>query len=144
MKNFIQTKRFQLILRIVLGLFLSFSGMAKIMDLTAFGKAVNSFGILPADWVVLVTIIIPYLELVLGLMLLLNFYAKSAYVTALTMLIVFTALSAYKYFSGDISDCGCFGKLLQRKTDEKLLIENALLMVLFTLGFLKMKGTKNE
>ncbi|MHB2153941.1 MauE/DoxX family redox-associated membrane protein [Calditrichota bacterium GD2] len=58
--------------------------------------------------------------------------------------IVFTALSAYKYFSGDISDCGCFGKLLQRKTDEKLFIENALLMVLFTLGFIKMKGTKHE
>jgi len=144
MKNFIQTKRFQLILRIILGLFLSFSGLAKIMDLAAFGKAVNSFGLLPSTLVVLVTIAIPYLELILGLMLLLNFYAKPAYVTALTMLIVFTTLSAYKYFSGDISDCGCFGKLLQRKTDEKLLIENAILLVLFTLGFLKMKGTKNE
>ncbi len=144
MKNFIQTKRFQLILRIVLGIFLSLSGLAKIMDLASFGKAVNSFGILPADWVVLVTIVVPYLELVLGLMLLLNFYAKPAYVTALTMLIVFTALSAYKYFSGDISDCGCFGKLLQRKTDEKLLIENALLMVLFALGFLNVKGIKHE
>jgi len=144
MKSFIQTKRFQLTLRIALGLFLSFSGLAKIMDLAAFGKAVNSFGLLPSNWVVLVTIAIPYLELILGLMLLLNFYARPAYVTALTMLIVFTAFSAYKYFSGNISDCGCFGKLLQRKTDEKLLIENALLMALFALGFFKMKGTKNE
>ncbi len=144
MKNLLKHKRFQLILRIVLGIFLSLSGLAKIMDLASFGKAVNSFGLFPSTWVVLVTIVIPYLELVLGLMLLLNFYAKPAYVTALTMLIVFTALSAYKYFTGDISDCGCFGKLLQRKTDEKLLIENALLMVLFALGFFKMKGTKNE
>ncbi len=144
MKNFIKTKLFQLILRIILGLFLSFSGLAKIMDLSAFGKAVNSFGLLPSTWVALVTIAIPYLELILGLMLLLNLYAKTAYVTALTMLIVFTTLSAYKYFSGDISDCGCFGKLLQRKTDEKLLIENAILMVLFALGFLNVKGIKNE
>lgn len=144
MRDFINNKRFQLILRIILGLFLSFSGVAKIMDLSAFGRAVNSFGLLPSTWVVLVTITIPYLELVLGLMLLLNLYAKPAYVTALTMLIVFTALSAYKYFSGDISDCGCFGKLLQRKTDEKLLIENALLMVLFAFGFLKMKGENRE
>ncbi|APF17172.1 DoxX family protein [Caldithrix abyssi DSM 13497] len=144
MRNLLNNWRFQLILRIVLGLFLSISGVAKIMDLAAFGKAVNGFGLLPSTWVVLVTVIIPYLELILGLMLLLNFYAKPAYVTALTMLIIFTALSAYKYFSGDISDCGCFGKLLQCKTDEKLLIENALLMVLFALGFFKMKGTKNE
>ena len=144
MKNFIQTKRFQLILRVGLGIFLSLSGLAKIMDLATFGRAVNSFGLLPSNWVALVTIAIPYLELILGLMLLLNFYARTAYVTALTMLIVFTALSAYKYFSGDISDCGCFGKLMQRKTDEKLLIENALLMVLFALGFLKMKGQINE
>ena len=114
------------------------------MDLATFGKAVNSIWLLPSNWVVLVTIAIPYLELILGLMLLLNFYARPAYVTALTMLIVFTAFSAYKYFSGNISDCGCFGKLLQRKTDEKLLIENALLMALFALGFFKMKGIKNE
>ncbi len=144
MRDFLNNKRFQLILRIALGLFLSFSGLAKIMDLADFGRAVNSFGLIPSTWVVLVTIAIPYLELILGLMLLLNLFTRPAYVTALTMLIVFTALSTYKYFSGDISDCGCFGKLLQRKTDEKLLIENALLMVLFALGFFKLKGTKNE
>ena len=104
------------------------------MDPVSFGKVVLSYNLLPKDWVVTLALVIPYAEFILGLALLLNLYPKTAAYAALGMVAVFTAVAMYRYASGDVSDCGCFGKLLERQNDWKLLLENT--AVLFLLGLL--------
>jgi hypothetical protein len=38
------------------------------------------------------------------------------------------AMSALKYVRGEKTDCGCFGHVVERKTDVKLLVENAVII----------------
>ncbi len=140
-KKTIRNNRFQFILRILLGAFLLFSGISKIADIAEFKNVISGFHILPQSWTTIFAVVIPCVEIVLGLALIIDFYSGVSAVIAVVMIMGFTMLSAYKYLKGDISDCGCFGKVLERKTDLKLIAENLLLMFLFAL-FLLTKGKK--
>jgi uncharacterized membrane protein YphA (DoxX/SURF4 family) len=94
------------------------------------------------EWVVLLSFIIPYSELILGMMLILNLYSRLAVIALIGMLLIFTGISAYSYATGNISDCGCFGKLLKRQNDWKLLLENT--AVLFLLGLMIVKKQERK
>gem|GEM_PF-2965865 len=49
--------------------------------------------------------------------------------TFVAMVLVFTGVSIAKYFSGDTSDCGRFGKLTGRGVTEKLHTRKFLLVI---------------
>lgn len=101
------------VLRIILGNLFIVSGLAKMWDLYGFSRIVNGYGALPESSVVPVAIIIPFAEFVLALMLLLNFHPRAASLSLLSMIVIFTGLSAVKYFAGNASDCGCFGSIVK-------------------------------
>ena len=117
------------VLRVILGIVFIVSGAAKMWDIYGFSNVVRGYGILPESLVVPVSIIIPFAEFVLGTMLLMNFYSRTASLSLFVMVIVFTGLSAMKYFSGNTSNSGCFGKLIDRNINPNLLVENAALVV---------------
>ena len=122
------------VLRIILGNLFIVSGLAKMWDIYGFSNNVSSYGVLPTSLVVPVSIIVPFAEFVLGIMLLINFHPSIASLSLLAMVVVFTGLSAMKYFSGSASDCGCFGKLGEREITSSFFIINATLIIaLFTL-----------
>ena len=56
------------------------------------------------------------------------------------MMVVFTTVSAYRYYTGDVSDCGCYAKFLKRQNDYKLLMENTLIIVLLAWNFVSAKN----
>jgi hypothetical protein len=58
------------------------------------------------------------------------------------MMLLFTAVSAYRYYTGDVSDCGCYAKFLKRENDWKLIVENTLIIFLLALNFLNFKKRK--
>ncbi len=117
------------VLRVILGIVFIVSGAAKMWDIYGFSNVVRGYGILPESLVVPVSIIIPFAEFVLGTMLLMNFYSRAASLLLFVMVIVFTGLSAMKYFSGNTSNSGCFGKLIDRNINPNLFVENAALVV---------------
>ena len=117
------------VLRIILGNFFIVSGLAKMWDIYGFSNVVRGYGILPESLVVPVSIIIPFAEFVLGTTLLMSFYSRPASLSLFVMVVVFTGLSAMKYFSGNTSNSGCFGKLIDRNINPNLLVENAALVV---------------
>lgn len=122
----------QKILRVLFGLFFIVSGGAKIVDITGFAKIINSYGFLSNNGVILISYIIPNAELLLGLMMIFNYKIRIATRAALIMVIIFTLVSANKYVNGINDECGCFGKLLARRTNVFLLIENTLLIIFLT------------
>jgi len=102
------------VLRVISGIVFVVSGAAKMWDIYGFSNVVRGYGILPESLVVPVSIIIPFAEFVLGTMLLMNFYSRTASLSLFVMVIVFTGLSAMKYLGGRTTDCGCFGGLVKR------------------------------
>ena len=119
---------FQLGLRIVLGMLFLVAGLAKIFDTAAFAKVISNFTLAPESWVIPLAIFIPYAEVILGLMLLLNFYLRFAIGAGSILLVVFTGVSLYEYvLTGNAADCGCFGKLLARQNNWSLFLENAVM-----------------
>ncbi len=146
------------ILRVILGIVFVVSGAAKMWDIYGFSKIVSNYGVLsrlvgipsgPESMIVPVTIIIPFAEFMLGGMLLVNYHVRAASLSLLIMVVMFTGFSAVKYFSGNVSGCGCFGKLAERKTNASLFVENAALVAaLFPLAgsstFTNLKTKKSE
>ena len=60
-------------------------------------------------------------------------------ITILVVLLIFTIVSAYRYIIGDVSDCGCFGKIIERKNDWVLIVENSFVMILLSIIFITSK-----
>ena len=141
-KQILRNKTFQTSLKIILGLFFIVSGLFKIFDPASFGKIILSYDMVPKNWIIPLAIIIPYVELGIGLAFLLNLFPKLVSSFAIILMIVFTAISMYKYIQGDVSDCGCFGRLIERKNDWNLLVENTIVVFLLGITFIKdLKGS---
>lgn len=116
--------------RIVISAVLIVSAVGKIYGIVDFGRVVYSYNLLPDNLIIPVTYLVPYLELSIGLMILLNLQPQWAYAAGIVMLTIFTVVSFIRYINGDISDCGCFGSIIKRQNDWKLFLENSVLVVL--------------
>lgn len=129
-------------LRIVIAIVFIVSGAAKLWDIYGFSVVVRGYWPLPESLVIPISMLIPFAEVVLGAMLLIDLHSQVATLSLLTMVLAFTGLSAFRYLGGNISDCGCFGELARRKIGGGLFIENALLII--ALSFTVPKNTKSE
>jgi uncharacterized membrane protein YphA (DoxX/SURF4 family) len=93
---------------ILAGVFL-YAGAAKVGDLAASGRAVSAYQLLPADLARVVGAVLPFVELVLGVLLLAGLATRLAAVVAATLLVVFVAGIVSAWARGLAIDCGCFG-----------------------------------
>ncbi len=140
LKTIAKNHKVQTGLRIILGLFFILSALAKIYDPLTFGKTLKAYAYLPQSWVAPLVLIIPYAEFILGLALLIKLYEKQALLLLIGMMVIFTTVSAYRYYTGDVSDCGCYAKFLKRQNDYKLLMENTLIILLLAWNFVSAKN----
>ncbi|SDZ82587.1 Methylamine utilisation protein MauE [Desulfuromusa kysingii] len=94
--------------RLLLAAVFIYAGMIKANDIAAFAGQVANYKILPYAWNYLVAAILPYLELLCGVLLLLNKRVRPAVLVLFILNIVFIlALSSVISRGFDI-DCGCF------------------------------------
>ena len=85
------------------------AGLAKIGDLAANGRAVAAYRLLPNDVATVVGAVQPFLEIALGVLLLLGFATRLAALVSVLLLAVFTAGVVSVWARGLRIDCGCFG-----------------------------------
>ncbi len=116
-------------LRVILGVVFVLSGLAKMWDLYGFSQSIASYNILPSALLAPISIIIPFAELVLGLMLTLNYHPRFAVMFLLALMMTLTGLTAVKYFGGNRSDCGCFGNMVRRPLGWTYFLSNAALLL---------------
>lgn len=114
--------------RIALGAILIFSGIMKFTDLTGFGEAILKFRLLNHLWVPYVKVIIPSIEIGIGIMLITNYKTFFASQAAGWMLAFFTALLIAKIFEGEKISCKCFGSLTSGNIDWSTVLRNLIMM----------------
>ena len=85
------------------------SGVLKAVDPDATYVAVRAYDVLPKAGVALVAGILPWLEVVLGLLLLVGLATRVVAVASAGLLVVFIAGVTQAWARGRSIDCGCFG-----------------------------------
>jgi uncharacterized membrane protein YphA (DoxX/SURF4 family) len=96
-------------MRLVLGVVLLVAGAAKVIDPQASVAAVRAYELLPGGLVTVVGWGLPFLELVLGGLLLAGIAVRPAALATAVLLAVFVAAVASAAARGLSIDCGCFG-----------------------------------
>lgn len=105
----------QLVLRWLLGAVFVFAGALKIFDPASFATDISHYRLLPLGLVNLTAIVLPWLELVSGLMLVMGFWVRAnAMIIAVLTSGFFIAITQALVRGLDVS-CGCFGTVSASK-----------------------------
>ena len=99
----------QLAARLGLGGVFLWAGLTKVTAIQEVTLAVDSYDVLPDALVRSVAAALPWLEIALGLFLVLGLFVRFAAVGSATLLLVFLAGMAQAKARGLAIDCGCFG-----------------------------------
>lgn len=86
-----------------------FSGVPKALDPDQTYVAVRAYDVLPPLGVELVAGVLPWLEITLGVLLLLGLGTRAVAVASAALLVVFVAGVVSAWARGLSIDCGCFG-----------------------------------
>ncbi|MFC0533365.1 MauE/DoxX family redox-associated membrane protein [Phytohabitans kaempferiae] len=85
------------------------AGGAKVGDLAASGRAVNAYDVMPYDLAKVIGAALPFVEVALGLLLLVGLATRLAAGVSAALLVVFIAGITQAWARGLQIDCGCFG-----------------------------------
>ncbi|QLQ39603.1 MauE/DoxX family redox-associated membrane protein [Micromonospora robiginosa] len=113
------------------------AGGAKVGDLAASGRAVNAYQVMPYDLATVIGAALPFVELALGLLLLVGLATRVGAGVSAALLVVFVAGIASAWARGLAIDCGCFGSGGQLGAGES---PSYLPEILRDLGFLALAG----
>ncbi|NTW56668.1 MAG: DoxX family membrane protein [Chlorobiaceae bacterium] len=100
-------------LRLLLGALFVLSGAEKLLDLKYFGLIIAEYQLLPHSFIHAAALSVSLFELLFGLMLLVDFYSRTASAALLCMMAIFTAAMVNNELRGLDHDCGCFEFLTQ-------------------------------
>ena len=98
---------FYRLIRISLAVVFLWSGVSKLLAPDSFAVVIGAYGIIPDNWDLPVSILLPALEVILAAGILLDVRGSLTGITGL--LVLFMAILAYGIQMGLDVDCGCFG-----------------------------------
>jgi uncharacterized membrane protein YphA (DoxX/SURF4 family) len=116
--------------RIALGVLFIFSGAAKAYDPGVFAIEIQRYNLIPWVTAALVAVYLPWLEIIVGALLILRWLEQGTLLLIACLLLVFTLALASATFRGLSIDCGCFGKALAETGTIYPLVRNILLLAL--------------
>lgn len=99
---------FVLILRLILGGIFVYAGVDKVGNPAAFADDIDNYRMLPYIFVSLMAIILPWIEIVAGLLLIFGKFIHGASFTLIVLNIVFIIAIASALARGLDIECGCF------------------------------------
>lgn len=122
------------IISIILGCIFLLSGFGKLAGVDAFESLIESYGFPHLAFLAPVVIL---MEVLLGLLLILNYRKKLMGIISSIILIIFTVFYSYAYIEHGITDCGCFGNnpILQSNPSISY-IRNAIMIALSIILFI--------
>jgi rhodanese-related sulfurtransferase len=132
----------KIIIRLVLGGILLYASIGKVTHAEEFATAMANYRMLPSSLIFLSSLIIPWLELILGILLVTGIYpSTSAFMTAVLFL-VFTVATAQAIVRGIDISCGCFDLSGSGgKIDSITLVRN---LLLFSGAIIIMRGPRGS
>ena len=94
--------------QIALGIIFVVAAWPKIVDPPSFAHMIYNYRILPAGLINVSALIMPWVELVIGLCLILGVWVRPARWLVTAMLVVFMIAISINLVRGNAIDCGCF------------------------------------
>lgn len=105
--------------QIALGAIFVVAALPKITDPPSFAHMIYNYRILPGGLINISSLVMPWLEIVCGLLLILGVWVKPARWIIATMLTVFIIAISINLARGNAIDCGCFDVSAAGKTYEE-------------------------
>ncbi|MBN1560036.1 DoxX family membrane protein [candidate division KSB1 bacterium] len=97
-----------LFVRILLGAVFIYAGAGKIINPSAFADAIDNYRIAPYLLVTIMAIILPWVEVIVGLLLVLGRWLHGSSLIIILLNIVFIIAMSSAMFRGLDISCGCF------------------------------------
>jgi len=101
-------KGWRLMVRLALGGLLIYASFGKITHAEEFATAMSNYRMLPSGMVFLGSLVMPWLELLLGLLLLTGVWKSTSTFMTSVLFLVFTMAVAQAIVRGVDISCGCF------------------------------------
>lgn len=119
-----------LVSTVTVGLVFVAAGLAKVRDRRLFRSALDAHGYLPRLAQRVLLVVLPPVEVALGVVVVSGIAFGAANVLAAALLVIFTTAVAFGSRGKGRLDCGCFGSVLGASTLRDLAARNALLIAL--------------
>lgn len=127
--NIPKNEYINLVIRIVVGLIFIIFAAGKISEPTLFAKSIANYDMLPHKLINLLAIILPWIEIVAGLLLMFGVRLKANILLIAAMLIVFNIAITTAMARGLDIECGCYANIAEQKVGFKKLVENFFLLI---------------
>lgn len=143
----LSNKYFLLFSRIVLGFLFIYAGIVKVAEPASFADSIENFKILPEFLINITAIIIPWIELISGMLLLFGIAVRENSLIIMNLLGIFIILIILSLIRGLNIDCGCFGTSAGQSIGISKIIEDVLMLLpaiqlfIFGAGTLTFQGT---
>ncbi|MGQ9859531.1 MAG: MauE/DoxX family redox-associated membrane protein [Thermodesulfobacteriota bacterium] len=108
MRRMVSSQWLSLLLRLVLGAIFLYAGVVKSQDPSGFAQAIYNYRILPGWAINPLAILLPWVEIVMGAVLLMGLWVPGASLLAFGLLGLFAAALCINLARGLDIDCGCF------------------------------------
>lgn len=121
----------RLTIRLLLGVFFIGTAVLKLLSIDNFEVYIYSFGLFSYTWTTFFSRLLIFIELMIGLGLILKIYFKQIWWLTMLMMVGFTLFLVYAAIFRNDSNCHCFGSLIEldpRQSIVKNLITIALLL----------------
>jgi len=125
------------IFRLIIGMVFIYASIHKIANPEEFAKSIDNYRLLPVFLINIIAIILPWLELIIGLFIIFGIFIKaSSFLISLNMLI-FTILVLITIIRGIDISCGCFSSdINSTPIGWKKFFENIILLLISSIVFI--------
>jgi uncharacterized membrane protein YphA (DoxX/SURF4 family) len=107
-----------LLARLFLGVVLVYAGLVKVGRPLTSQRAVQAYEIFPMDLAGWIGLALPFVEIVLGVLLVLGLFTRPAAIVSTLLMVAFVLGISQAWARGLTIDCGCFGGGGQVGADE--------------------------
>lgn len=107
--------------QLALGAIFIIAALPKIADPPSFAHMIYNYRLLPAGLINISSLVMPFVELVCGVVLILGVWRRPALAIIGLMLVVFIIAISINLARGNAIDCGCFNVSLANRTVEQRL-----------------------
>jgi uncharacterized membrane protein YphA (DoxX/SURF4 family) len=96
------------IVRLIIGGTFFIAGLLKVIHPDEFRKTLSTHGLFSTGTIHLISLVLPYVEIAVGLLFALGFRIKVTGRIIICLLILFTIEASFAFALGSVVDCGCF------------------------------------
>ncbi|MBP6876288.1 MAG: hypothetical protein KBD56_09470 [Candidatus Eisenbacteria bacterium] len=111
----------------------------KAGDPALFADQITAHRVTPASWSTWLAFLFIAVELILGAALIAFVWPRLSFAFNILLMLGFIGVTAYAWKQGNLSDCGCFGRMIERGPKE-VIIEDALVIATSLAGLWLVRG----